>query len=200
MKARLFLILFLFLFCSNVSAADEYVDGVFSSNTSQSFHCKILIPKDFGKFNEVYLFSRVTILDSTGTKTKYTPDDISGYAFSYHDIKYIFVAKQVEEDGSKLFLLPLNRGNKINEYYHYTVNAADRDKGSMGAISEVYVLENAETRETISILRGGTLTDSYKAQMRRFFENDKRLLTLLAKDVKDFHDISFFVKDANKNY
>jgi hypothetical protein len=189
--------LFNFLFSSNSNVKVEYVNGNFNTNNNVTFHCKILIPKDFGRFNEVYLFSKVTILDSVGNKKKYTPNDISGYAFIYHAKRYIYVSKQVEDDGAKLFLWPLSQGKKINEYYHYTVNSANLDKGSLGAISEIYVLENAETRETISLIRGGTLTDNYKAQMRRFFENDKKLLTLLAKDVKNFHDISSFVKDAN---
>ncbi|HXB28594.1 MAG TPA: hypothetical protein VNW49_02190, partial [Puia sp.] len=123
---------------------------------------------------------------------------IMGYAFIYQSKKYNYVSKQVEDDGTKLFLWPLHLGKKINEYYHYTINSANLDKGSMGAISEVYVLEIEDTKETISLLRGGSLTENYKSQMRRFFENDKALLTLLNKDVKNFHDISQFVKDANK--
>jgi hypothetical protein len=157
-----------------------------------------MIPKDFGRFNEVYLFSKVTIMDSLGNINKYAPNDIGGYAFIYQTKKYSYVSKQVEDDGTRLFLWPLHLGKKINEYYHYTINSANLDKGSMGAISEVYVLEIADTKETISLMRGGSLTENYKSQMRRFFENDKALLTILAKDVKNFHDISQFVKDANK--
>jgi hypothetical protein len=157
-----------------------------------------MIPKDFGRFNEVYLFSKVTIMDSMGNIKKYTPNDISGYAFIYQNKKYSYVSKQVEDDGTRLFLWPLHLGKKINEYYHYTINSANLDKGSMGAVSEVYVLEIADTKETVSLLQGGSLTENYKSQMRRFFENDKALLTLLAKDIKNYHDISQFVKDANK--
>ena len=198
MKNILFLILFCFLFSSASTAEDEYVNGIFITNDNVTYHCKIMIPKDFGRFNEVYLFLKVTIMDSLGNIIKYTPNDISGYAFIYQTKKYSYVSKQVEDDGTKLFLWPLHLGKKINEYYHYTINSANLDKGSMGAISEVYVLEIADTKETISLLRGGSLTENYKSQMRRFFENDKALLTLLNKDVKNFHDISQFVKDANK--
>lgn len=76
-----------------------------------------MIPKDFGRFNEVYLFSEVTIMDSLGNIKKYTPNDISGYSFVYHNKKYSYVSKQVEDDGTKLFLWPLHLGKKINEYY-----------------------------------------------------------------------------------
>jgi hypothetical protein len=198
MKGLLSLVLTVFLFSFYGIAADEYTNGIYVTNNSDTFACKILIPKDFGRFNETYLFSKVTLLDSAGKKKKYSPNDISGYAFIYQNKKYVYVSKQVENDGERLFLWPLNLGKKINEYYHYTINSANLNKGSMGAISEVYVLENTETTETISLLRGGTLTDNYQAQMRRFFENDKKLLILLAKDVKHFNDISLFVKDANK--
>jgi hypothetical protein len=198
MKFFLFLLLFYFQFSSAGRGEDEYINGIYVTNNNVTYHCKILIPKDFGRFNEVYLFSKVTIMDSLGNIKKYSPNDISGYAFIYHAKKYSYVSKQVEDDGTKLFLWPLNLGKKINEYYHYSVNSANLDKGSMGEVTEVYILENAETKETISLLRGGSLTENYKSQMRRFFENDKQLLTLLAKDVKNFHDISQFVKDANK--
>jgi hypothetical protein len=198
MKNILFLLQFSFLFSSASMAEDEYVNGIFVTNNNITVHCKIMIPKDFGRFNEVYLFSKVTIMDSLGNIYKYGPADISGYAFIYHTKKYSYVSKQVEDDGTRLFLWPLHLGKKINEYYHYTINSANLDKGSMGAISEVYVLELTDTKETISLLQGGSLTENYKSQMRRFFENDKALLTLLAKDVKNYHDISQFVKDANK--
>jgi hypothetical protein len=198
MKNFLFLLLFYFLFSSTGRAEDEYVNGIFITNNNVTYHCKILMPKDFGRFNEVYLFSKVTIMDSLGKVNKYTPNDIGGYAFIYQAKKYSYVSRQVEDDGTKLFLWPLHLGKKINQYYHYTINSANLDKGSMGAITEVYVLEIADTKETISLLQGGSLTENYKSQMRRFFENDKALLTLLAKDVKNFHDISQFVKDANR--
>ena len=198
MKNFMFLLLFCFLFFSTGRAEDEYVNGIFITNNNVTFHCKIMIPKDFGRFNEVYLFSKVTIMDSMGNIKKYTPNDISGYAFIYQNKKYSYVSKQVEDDGTRLFLWPLHLGKKINEYYHYTINSANLDKGSMGAVSEVYVLEIADTKETVSLLQGGSLTENYKSQMRRFFENDKALLTLLAKDIKNYHDISQFVKDANK--
>jgi hypothetical protein len=198
MKNLYFLLLFCFLFSLTGRGEDEYVNGIFITNDNVTYHCKIMIPKDFGQFNEVYLFSKVTIMDSLGNINKYGPGDISGYAFIYQAKKYSYVSKQVEDDGTKLFLWPLHLGKKLNEYYHYTINSANLDKGSMGAISEVYVLEMADTKETISLLRGGSLTENYKSQMRRFFENDKALLTILNKDVKNFHDISQFVKDANR--
>ncbi|HTD40850.1 MAG TPA: hypothetical protein VK671_09535, partial [Mucilaginibacter sp.] len=97
----------------------------------------------------------------------------------------------------RLFLWPLNQGKKINEYYYYMTNLSGTDKGSSETGSEIYVLEDAETKETVTLTRGGTLTDNFRTKMRRFFENDKKLLTLLARDVKDFHDISKFVADAN---
>src|SRR5580704_7820626 len=198
MKFFLFLLLFYFQFSSAGRGEDEYINGIYVTNNNVTYHCKILIPKDFGRFNEVYLFSKVTIMDSLGNIKKYSPNDISGYAFIYHAKKYSYVSKQVEDDGTRLFLWPLHLGKKINEYYHYSVNSANLDKGSMGAVSEVYVLEIADTKETVSLLQGGSLTENYKSQMRRFFENDKTLLTLLAKDVKNYHDISQFVKDANR--
>jgi hypothetical protein len=198
MKNIYFLLLFCFLFSLTSRAEDEYVNGIFITNNNVTYHCKIMIPKDFGRFNEVYLFSKVTIMDSLGNINKYSPNDISAYAFIYQAKKYSYVSKQVEDDGTKLFLWPLHIGKKINEYYHYTINSADLAKGSMGAISEVYVLEIVDTKETISLLRGGSLTENYKSQMRRFFENDKALLTILNKDVKNYHDISQFVRDANR--
>jgi hypothetical protein len=179
-------------------ATDESVPGIYVTKNNDTLACRIIIPRDFGRFNEVYLFSKVSFLDSLGNQRRYTPNDINGYAFFYRNKKYVYVSRQVEDDGSRLFLWPLNLGRKINEYYHYTLNSSNLDKGSMNAIAEVYVLENAETKETISLMRGGTLTDNYRAQMRRFFENDKTLLAILAKDVKQFHDISRFVKDANR--
>jgi hypothetical protein len=66
----------------------------------------------------------------------------------------------------------------------------------MGAISEVYVLED-DAKRTVSITRGGSLINSYKSQLRNFFESDKQLLQLIVEDVKDFHDISTFVRAAN---
>ena len=197
MKELLFLVIGFPFFPLHTIRENELVNGHYISNDKKEFPCRIIIPKDFGQFNEGSLFKKVIFLDSLSRKKKYTANDIGGYSFSYQGKKYNYLSRQVEDNGTRLFVWPLNTGNKINEYYYYTTNSSGLDKGSMNAMAEVYVLENAETLETVSIVRGGTLTDSYKAQMRRFFENDKKLLTLLARDVKDFHDISFFVKDAN---
>jgi hypothetical protein len=197
MKIFLFLSLFHIISIPKNKASDEYVEGFYTTNNNITLPCKILIPKDFGHFNETYLFSKVTIVDSIGQKKKYKPNDISGFAFAYHTKKYTYVSIQVEDDGTKMFLWPLNKGSKINEYYYYTINSTNTDKGDTGSGAEVYVLEIVETKETITLTRGGTLTDNFKNKMRRFFENDKKLLTLLTKDVKNFHDISKFVKDAN---
>ena len=197
MNRFLFLTLSCLLFSNVSKAADEYVNGVYTTNHQVTFTCKILIPKDFGHFNAMYLFSKVTIVDSMGVKKKYRPNEISGFAFTYLAKKYTYVSIQVEDDGTRLFLWPLNQGKKINEYYYYMTNLSGTDKGSSETGSEIYVLEDAETKETVTLTRGGTLTDNFRTKMRRFFENDKKLLTLLARDVKDFHDISKFVADAN---
>jgi len=191
----LFSVLF-FLFAFNSKAADEYADGYIITKHNDTLACKILIPKDFGHFNEASFFTKVTVLDSAGNKKKYAPSDINGYRFYYQSKKYIYVAKQVDEDGKMMFLWPLSLGKKINEYYYYSYNSSDMGKGYIDK-AEVYVLEDAETKETVSITQGGSLSNTYKAQLRKFFENDKKVLTILAKDVKSFHDISKFVKDAN---
>ena len=98
-----------------------------------------------------------------------------------------------------MFVWPLNMGKRINEYYYYTYNSSDLQKGSLGALGEIYVLENAETTETVSITRGGSLTNNYRTQIRMFFENDKKILKAMAQDLKEFHDIDKFVIDANKD-
>ena len=200
MMKILFITLSCLFFANIAKASDEYVNGVYTTINNVTLPCKILIPKDFGHFNAMYLFSKVTIIDSAGAKKKYRPNEISGFAFTYLAKKYIYVSIQVEDDGTRLFLWPLNQGKKINEYYYYTTNSSDTDKGSADTGSGIYVLEDAETKETVTLTRGGTLTDNFRTKMRRFFENDKKLLTILARDVKDFHDISRFVIDANHQY
>jgi hypothetical protein len=197
--AKKLLAVFLFLIVAgSCMAEDEYAVGVYITKGNDTLLCKVLIPKDFGRFNEPSLFSIVTLLDSAGNKKKFNPGDIYGYAFFYHSKKYMYVSRQVEDNGKRMFLWPLELGKRINEYYYYTYNSDNLNKGSMGAINELYVIEDAETKETISVARGGSLTENYKSQLRRFFENDKKVLALLAQDVKNFHDISKFVKDANK--
>lgn len=198
MKQALFCSLLYFLLTFNCRAADEYATGYFVNKSNDTIECKILIPKDFGRINEQTLFSKVTILDSLGKKMKYTPRDINGYGFLYNNKGYFYVSKQVEEDGKMMFLWPMNLGKKINEYYYYIYNTSDLYKGSMGAMEEIYVLEDAETKETVSITRGGSLNNTYKEQLRRFFVTDKKMMALLIQDVKDFHDIPKFVNDANK--
>lgn len=198
MKQALFCSVLCFLFAFNCRAADEYATGYFVNKSNDTIECKILIPKDFGRINEQTLFSKVTILDSLGKKMKYTPRDINGYGFLYNNKGYFYVSKQVEEDGKMMFLWPMNLGKKINEYYYYIYNTSDLYKGSMGAMEEIYVLEDAETKETVSITRGGSLNNTYKEQLRRFFVTDKKMMALLIQDVKDFHDIPKFVNDANK--
>ncbi len=197
MKQFLFFSVLYFLFTFNCRATDEYATGYFITKSNDTIMCKILIQKDFGHFNEQSFFLKVTISDSAGHKKKYTPQDINGYAFVYHDKGYIYVSRQVDEDGRRLFLWPLNLGKKINEYYYYNYNTSDLDKGAMGSMNEVYVLEDAETKETVAITKGGSLSNSYKAQLRKFFEADKKIMALLVQDVKEFHDIYRFVKDSN---
>jgi hypothetical protein len=177
--------------------ADSYAPGFYLSPQGDTIACRVEIPRDFGHFNEQALFSKVTLLDSAGHKKKYTPKDIGGYGFVYGTKTYLYISREVADDGERKFCWPLNLGDKVNEYYYYDYNTSDLNKGSMGATNEVYVLEDAVTRETVSITRGGSIVNNYKQQLRKFFENDKKMLALIVKDVKDFHDISTFVKDAN---
>ncbi len=177
-------------------AKEEYADGYIISKKGDSVSCKIRIPINLGRFNELELFSVVVILDSNNNKIKLKPKDISGYGFIYHSKKYVYVSKVVDDEDKKVFVWPLHLGKKINEYYYYTYNSSDLAKGSMGAVSEIYVLED-DAKQTVSITQGGSLINSYKSQLRKFFENDKQLLKLIVEDVKEFHDISKFVQAAN---
>jgi hypothetical protein len=197
MKQVLFLSVLFFLFAFNSNASDEYASGYFIDKNNDTLLCKILIPKDFGKFNGLTLFSKVTILDSGGDKKKYTPRDINGYGFVYNSKTFIYVSKDVDDNGQMMFVWPVNLGKSVNEYCYYRSNSDDLDKSGMAASDKIYVLENAETDEAVSITRGGSLLNTYMQQLRRFFENDKRLMKLITQDVKTFDDISRFVEDAN---
>ena len=198
MKQASLLSALLLLLALHSKAAEEYANGYLIGQRNDTLRCRIVIPKDFGHFNEQSLFSKVTILDSAGTRHKYAPDDINGYAFVYQDRVYAYASRTVSDDNKKMFLWIKALGPKINEYYYYTYNTDDLAKGSMGATSEVYVLEDAVTKETAAITRGGSVSNSYKDQLKRFFESDKAVMTVLVRDVKNFHDIDRFVKDANK--
>jgi hypothetical protein len=189
--------LILLFFGSRCLAKSEYADGYMISKKGDTLSCKIRMPLNLGKFNELDLFSSVVILDSNKKETKLKPKDINGYGFTYHSKKYVYVSKVVDDEDKMVFVWPQNLGKKINEYYYYTYNSTDLAKGSMGAVAEIYVLED-DARQTVSITRGGSLINSYKSQLRKFFENDKQLLRLIVDDVKDFHDIPKFVQAANK--
>jgi hypothetical protein len=197
MKQVLFISVLFILFAFNSNASDEYASGYFINKNNDTLLCKILIPKDFGKFNGLALFSKVTILDSGGNKKKYTPNDINGYGFVYNSKTYIYVSRQVEDNGAIMFVWPIKVGKSVNEYCYYRSNSDDLDKSGMASPDKIYVLENAETNEMACITRGGSVLNTYMQQLRRFFENDKRLMKLLTQDVKSFDDISKFVEDAN---
>jgi hypothetical protein len=197
MKRALFFPVLFFLFSFSSNASDEYASGYFINKNNDTLLCKILIPKDFGKFNGLTLFSKVTILDSAGNKKKYTSNDINGYGFIYNSKTYIYVSKDVDDNGQMMFLWPVNLGKSVNEYCYYRSNSDDLDKSGMAEPDKIYVLENAETDETVSITRGGSLLNTYMQQLRRFFESDKRLMKLITQDIKSYNDISRFVEDAN---
>src|ERR1700739_4511309 len=141
MKHILLSISLVFMFSVSCMAKKEYADGYIITKNNDTNYCKIIIPKDFGKFNEMELFSKVYILDSNGKSAKLTPDDINGYAFSYQSRTYVYTSKKVDDEGKTVFVWPINLGKKINEYYYYYYNSADMDKGGMGAVTGVYVLE-----------------------------------------------------------
>jgi hypothetical protein len=197
MKQTLFLLTVSFLFSLNSSARDEFADGYFITKSKDTLLCKILIPKDFGKFNALTLFAKVTVLDSAGTKKKYTPNDIKGYGFIYKSKTYIYISKDIDDNGNMMFVWPISLGKSVNEYCYYRSNSDDLGKSGMATPDKIYVLEIAETNETTFITKGGSMLNTYMQQLRRFFENDKRLMKLLTKDVKDFDDIHKFVQDAN---
>jgi len=176
---------------------DEFAEGYIIPKNADTLACKVKIPKDFGHFNELYLFNSVTVMDSSGRKITFGPKDLEGYGFVYQSRKYTYVSKRVDEDGTLMFVWPVNLGKRVNEYYYYNFNSSDLRKGSWGGRADVYVLEDA-AKETISITRGGSLANTYKQQLRNFFENDKQLLELIAIEVNDFYDISRFVKAANR--
>ena len=197
MKQILFFSILFLLFAFNCSAKAEYAVGYFVTKNNDTVLCKILIPKSFGQFDDLALFSQVTILDSVGHKTKYTPDEINGYVFVYNQKRYTYISKPVDDNGEQKFMWLVNFGKKVNEYCYYRSSSDNLDKGGMAAVEVIYVLENALTGETAAITRGGSVLNSYKAQLRRFFENDNRLMSLITVDVKDYSDISRFVEDAN---
>ena len=195
-KRIFFYAFFSFAFCIKCIAKDEYVAGYILNKNNDTLYCKIRIPKSFGQFNEIDLFSTVYTLDSNGKKIKQTPGMINGYGFTYQSKKYIYVSKVLDDDGKTVFVWPLHLGKKINEYYYYTYNSADLDKGGMAEVSGVYVLEDDAT-EITCITKGGSVINNYKSQLRRFFENDKELLKLIVEYVDNFDDISKFVQAAN---
>jgi len=197
MKQCIPFLIILISFSTCCMAKSEYADGYIISKKGDTLSCKIRIPLNLGKFNELELFSSVVILDSNKKETKLKPKDINGYGFTYQSKKYVYVSKVVDDEDKMVFVWPQNLGKKINEYYYYTYNSSDLAKGSMGAVAEIYVLED-DAKQTVSITRGGSLINSYKSQLRKFFENDKQLLRLIVDDVKDFHDIPKFVQAANK--
>jgi hypothetical protein len=178
-------------------AKNEYADGYIISRNGDTAWRKIRMPFNLGQFNELELFSFVVVLDSAGRKVKLKPKDINGYGFLYRTKRYIYVSKVVDDEDKSVFVWPLNLGKKINLYYYYNYNSTNLAKGSMGAVDEVYVVED-DAKQTVSITRGGSLVNSFKAQLRNFFDNDKQLLRLIVQDVKDFHDIPKFVQDANR--
>ena len=196
MKSCLLSISLLLVFSIHCMAKDEYVDGYIISKKGDTTSCKVRMPYNLGRFNELQFFSMVVILDNSNNKVTLKPKDIYGYGFTYQSKKYNYVSKVVDDEDKTVFVWPVNLGKKVNEYYYYTYNSSDLAKGSMGAISEVYVLED-DAKRTVSITRGGSLINSYKSQLRNFFESDKQLLQLIVEDVKDFHDISTFVRAAN---
>jgi hypothetical protein len=199
MKAGVFVSALVLFVAGRVQASDVYSRGYIISNTNDTIECKIVIPIEFGRFNRQSCFFKVTVVDSLGNKKKYFPKDILGYAFIYEGKAYTYVSKQTDEDGKRMFVWPMNLGKRINGYYYYYYNSSDNYKGSMGYDAEVYVLEDPLTKETVSITPGGSLTNSYKAQLRKFYENDKQMLALIVQDVKTFHDIPRFVQDANNH-
>lgn len=182
----------------NGHTSDETVQGYIVTPRGDTVMVQVCIPKDFGHFNEVALFSKVTILNSGGKKVKYTPKDLSGYGFVYQNKAYVYVSRQIDDEGTTKFLWPMNQGDKVNEYYYYDYNTSDLQKGSMGATNGVYVLEDPVSKDIVALTKGGSVINSFKAQLRKFFENDKQMLALVNKDVKEFKDIPAFVKDANR--
>jgi hypothetical protein len=177
-------------------AKEEYADGYIVSKKGDTLFRKIRMPFNLGRFNELELFSSVVVLDSDNKKIKLKPKDINGYGFFYQSKNYTYVSKVVDDEDNTVFVWPLNLGKKINEYYYYYYNSSDLAKGSMGALAEVYVLED-DSKQTVSITKGGSMINSYKSQLRKFFESDKQLLRMIVEDVKDFHDIPKFVQAAN---
>ncbi len=198
MRSGSFLLALFLCLARQAMAADVYAPGYIVTHANDTVECKIVVPIDFGRFNQQACFYKVTVVDSLGKTRKYSPKDINGYAFQYAQKTYLYLSKQVDEDGRRMFVWPMSLGKHINGYYYYYYNSADNYKGSMGYDAEVYVLEDPSTKETVSITRGGSLSNSYKAQLRKFYENDKKLLALIVEDVKSFHDIPKFVKDANR--
>ena len=181
-----------------LKAADQYVSGYIITKTNDTVQYKILMPKDYGRFDEQLLFSQVSVMDSVGTKKTFKPGEISGYSFTYHAKKYVYLSKKTNSEGKTLFVWPRNLGKKINEYYYYSLHTSALPKGSTGSLSEVYLLEDPQTLATVAITRGGAWTDNFKQQLNKLFENDKNLLKLIAKEVNDFHDVPLFVQDANR--
>jgi hypothetical protein len=154
MKHCLLSLSLLLSFSVHSSAKDEYAEGYIISKKGDTNWCKIRMPFNLGQFNELELFSSVVILDSSNKKIKLQPKDIIGYGFSYHSKKYAYVSKVVDDEDKTVFVRPLNLGRKINVYYYYTFNTSNLAKGSMGAPSEVYVLED-DAKQTVSITQGG---------------------------------------------
>jgi hypothetical protein len=185
MKHLLFSIAFLF---SVVSLQAKTVDGYMITKSNDTVKCQINV-------NGLELFDKVTIIDSSGTKTKYHADElaINGFGFTYENNKYDYVLIN-NEDSHWSFMIRTVKGKRFNLYYSFEFVSTYRGASYR---SDSYMMQDSAMR--VVTVSGG-LFNPLKKKIKKYLNGDTAMIDLLDKTVDKVTDVPKFVKAANELY
>jgi hypothetical protein len=182
------LLLSIVFFFSALSLQAKTVDGYMITKSNDTVKCQINV-------SGLELFDRVTIIDSSGTKTKYRADEltINGFGFTYENNKYDYVLIN-NEDSHWSFMIRTVKGKRFNLFYSF--DFVNTGRGASYRSDSYLIQDTAQRVVTVS----GGLFHPLKKKLRKYLDTDSALIDLLEKTVSNINDVPKFVKAANELY
>jgi hypothetical protein len=182
---KLLLLSIVFFFCA-LSLQAKTVDGYMITKSNDTVKCQINV-------NGLDLFDKVTITDSSGTKTKYRADElgINGFGFTYENNKYDYVLIN-NEDSHWSFMIRTVKGKRFNLFYSFEFVSTYRGASYR---SDSYMIQDTDMR--VVTVSGG-IFNPLKKKIKKYLGSDTAMIDLLDHTVDKVTDVPKFVKAANE--
>ncbi|MBC6491824.1 hypothetical protein ACFSQD_11130 [Flavihumibacter stibioxidans] len=169
--------------------AQTTTPGYYINKQDNTIKTNIRIRKGvFGQTTNDFL-QEVEVMDSVKGSSKFSPDDIKSYGFSYDGKRYLFLSKPVK-NGSNKFQSPLYIGPRSSLYlYGISSSGGGTNLPSQQAF---YTFEKSDG--SYLFLRD-ILNNKFRSQVKEFYKDNKEVQAIIDTKLKYWSDLKKDLRD-----